>query len=151
MGTLNAPLRAAALVLAAALPALAADSASLHKSIQGRWRADPRSVAEQTPEWKGMTEDQRAKALSMIPTLEFDISATRIVFLAPGTEDKDEPLDYRVLGAEGRKLKLTGRDATGAEKPFTIEVAGADTLHLAVPDAPVFKLVRVKSSPRPAP
>jgi hypothetical protein len=125
----------------------AADQASLHKTIQGRWRADGKSIAEQTPQWKTMTEKQREVVLSLVPSLEFDISATRIVFLAPTKEDKDETLAYTVLGLEGQKLKLSGRDPTGEEKPFTIEVVDPDTLHLAVPDAPVFKLVRVKATP----
>ena len=136
-------------VLAAA--AAGADQAELARTIQGRWRADSKSIAEQTPEWKTMTPGQRELALSMVPTLHFEIGATRIVFLAPTKEDKDDPLDYKVLGVEGQKLKLSGKDSTGAEKTFTIEVAGPDTLHLAVPDAPVFTLVRVKTTPSPKP
>ena len=139
-------------VLVAAAAAAAADQATLAKTMQGRWRADSTSIAEQTPQWKTMTPEQREIVLGMVPTLEFDISATRIVFRAPTPEDKDEPLDYKVLGAEGQKLKLSGKDATGNEKTFTIEVAGPDTLYMAVPDAPVFKLVRVKpASPAPRP
>jgi hypothetical protein len=140
-----------AVAVLAAASAAAADQATMHKSIQGRWRADSRSIAEQTPEWKNMTAEQRSLALSLVPSLEFEIGPTRIVFLAPGKEDKDEPLDYTVVGVDGQKLKLKGKDATGSEKAFTIEVAGPDTLHLAVPDAPVFTLVRVKPSASPSP
>jgi hypothetical protein len=148
MGKAKAGLAVGVLVATAAW----ADQATLAKTMQGRWRADSASIAEQTPEWKTLTPAQREIVLGMVPTLEFEISATRILFKAPTKEDKDEPLDYTVVGVEGRKLKLSGKDATGNEKTFTIEVAGPDTLYMAVPDAPVFKLVRVKpASPAPRP
>lgn len=146
MRNVKAGLAVGVLVAAAAW----ADQAALARTMLGRWRADSTSIAEQTPEWKTLTPAQREIVLGMVPTLEFEISATRILFKAPTKEDKDEPLDYKVLGAEGQKLKLSGKDATGNEKTFTIEVAGPDTLYMAVPDAPVFKLVRVKpAAPKP--
>lgn len=144
--------RAAALLLCALLaaPAAAADRAALHAAIQGRWRADNRQVAEQVPGWKDMTAAQRGTVMAMIPALNFEITADRIVWKATGPDDQDEPLAYTITGAEGSKLKLSGRNADGEQKSFTIEVLGPDTLKLTSPDAPSLRLEREPAASPPA-
>ena len=147
--------RAAAALLAGALaatPALAADRAALHAAIQGRWRADNKQVAEQVPGWKDMTAAQRGSVMAMIPPLNFEITADRIVWKATGPDDQDEPLTYTIAGADGTKLKLSGRNADGEQNSFTLEVLGPDTLKLTSPDAPSLRLEREAAAvPPPAP
>jgi hypothetical protein len=146
--------RAAAALLAGALaaaPALAADRAALHAAIQGRWRADNKQVAEQVPGWKDMTAAQRGSVMAMIPPLNFEITADRIVWKATGPDDQDEPLTYTIAGADGSRLKLSGRNADGEQKSFTLEVLGPDTLKLTSPDAPSLRLEReAAAAPPPA-
>ena len=143
----------AALLLAALLaaaPAAAADRAALHAAIQGRWHADNKQVAEQVPGWKDMTAAQRGSVMAMIPPLNFEITADRIVWKATGPDDQDEPLTYTISAVEGSKLKLSGRNADGEQKTFTLEVLGPDTLKLTSPDAPSLRLER-EPAPSPSP
>jgi hypothetical protein len=143
---------AAALLAALGAVAAHADTASLHTAIQGRWRADNRQVAEQVPGWKEMTAAQREKVLAVIPPLDFEITAAKIVWKAASPGDQDEPLTYKVVGAQDRTLKLSGTNADGEKKDFTIEVLGPDALKLSSPEAPSLRLERVVSaSPSPAP
>ena len=145
---------AALLAAALAAPAAAADRSALHAAIQGRWHADNKQVAEQVPGWKDMTADQRGSVMAMLPVLNFEITADRIVWKATSPEDQDEPLNYTIAGVEGAKLKLSGRNQEGEQKAFTLEVLGPDTLRLTSPDAPSLRLQRdppASPSPPPAP
>jgi hypothetical protein len=135
----------------AASSAAAADRAALHAAIQGRWRADNKQVAEQVPGWKDMNAAQRGSVMAMIPPLNFEITADRIVWKATGPEDQDEPLTYTIAGVEGSRLKLNGRNVDGEQKSFTLEVLGPDTLKLTSPDAPSLRLEREPPPPAPSP
>jgi hypothetical protein len=145
------------LVLVVALAgafAFAADTAALHSAIQGRWRADNKSVAEQVPGWKGMTAKQRETVLAVIPPLNFEITADHVILKATSPDDQDEPLAYTITGAEGQSLKLIGKDQSGETKPFTIEVLGADALKMTSTEGPALRLDRVppgQPSPSPSP
>jgi hypothetical protein len=143
---------AAFLAVALAAPAAAADRAALHAAIQGRWHADNKQVAEQVPGWKDMSADQRGSVMAMLPILNFEITADRIVWKATSPDEEDEPLAYTIAGVEGAKLKLSGRNSEGEQKTFTLEVLGPDTLRLTSPDAPSLRLQRdVAASPPPPP
>jgi hypothetical protein len=99
-----------------------------------------------------MTAAQRGSVMSMIPPLNFEITADRIVWKATGPADQDEPLTYTIAGVDGSKLKLNGRNVDGDQKSFTLEVLGPDTLRLTSPDAPSLRLEREPAaSPSPAP
>ena len=136
----------------AAGSAAAADRAALHAAIQGRWRADNKQVAEQVPGWKDMNAAQRGSVMAMIPPLNFEITADRIVWKATGPEDQDEPLTYTIASVEGSRLKLNGRNVDGEQKSFTLDVLGPDTLKLTSPDAPSLRLERdPPSQPPPSP
>jgi hypothetical protein len=139
-----------AVVAALAVPARAADKESLHAAIQGRWHADNKAVAEQVPGWKTMSAKQRETVLAILPPLDFEITADRIILKAAGNGEPDEPLPYTINGVEGQKLKLTGKDASGEQKPFTIEVAGPDAIVMTSAEGAALRLARVKpESPRP--
>lgn len=150
--TIRVPGVVKALVVLAALavPAAAADKESLHAAIQGRWHADNKSVAEQVPGWKTMSAKQRETVLAILPPLDFEITADRIVLKAPGNGDPDEPLPYTINGVDGQTLKLTGKDTSGEQKTFTIEVVGPDAIVMTSPDGAPLHLARVKpESPKP--
>lgn len=137
------------LLAVVAVPAAAADKESLHTAIQGRWHADNKSVAEQVPGWKTMSPKQRETVLAILPPLDFEITADRIVLKATGTDDPDEPLAYTIAGVEGQKLKLTGKDASGEQKTFTVEVLGPDLIEMTSPDGAPLRLARVpKDAPK---
>jgi hypothetical protein len=90
--------------------------------------------------------------MAMIPALNFEITADRIVWKATSPEDQDEPLTYTIAGVDGSKLKLSGRNADGEQKSFTLEVLDPDTLKLTSPDAPSLRLEReIPASPAPSP
>ena len=126
-----------------AAPAAAADKESLHTAIQGRWHADNKTVAEQVPGWKTMSPKQRETVLAILPPLDFEITADRIVLKATSADDPDEPLVYSIAGMEGQKLKLTGKDASGEQKTFTVEVLGPDLIEMTSPDGAPLRLARV--------
>jgi hypothetical protein len=91
-----------------------------------------------------MSAKQRETVLAILPPLDFEITADRIVLKAADKADPDEPLPYTVNGAEGQKLKLTGKDTSGETKTFTIEVVGPDAIVMTSPDGAPLKLARVK-------
>lgn len=134
---------ALALQVAAAAP----DTAALHAAIQGRWRADSRSLAEQVPGWKTMSARQRETVLAILPPMNFEITADRIVLKASGRDEQDEPVTYTITKADGRKLDLAATDGAGEKKRITVEVLGPDLLQLSSPDSPPLRLTRAPADP----
>ena len=135
------------LALALQSPAPVPDAASLHGSIQGRWRADGKALAEQVPGWKTMSPRQRETVLAIFPPMNFEITADRIVLKASGQGEQDEPVTYTVAGSEGKKLKLAVTDAAGEKKTVTVELLGPDLIQMSSPESPPLRLNRVPAEP----
>lgn len=143
-------LPAVALALSLQASPAAPDPAALHAAIQGRWRADSKSLAEQVPGWKTMNARQRETVLAVLPPMNFEITADRIVLKASGRDEQDEPVTYAITGMEGRTLKLGATDAEGEKKVVTVEVLGPDLIQLKSAESPPLRLTRVPAeSPKP--
>ena len=134
-------------LLLALQAAAGADTGSLHDAIQGRWRADTKALAEQVPGWKTMSPRQRETVLAILPPMNLEITADRIVLKASGPGEQDEPATYAITGAEGRKLKLATTDAAGEKKTLTVEMPGPDLLILTPAEGPPLRLLRIRPEP----